>query len=134
MSNQYRAVHPSLVALHGVDVFDHEFADPWEERDALERGWFELAPRPYRVLHDHYTVDGQPVAQGTVVEAAFPMEIEHALLAGGHLERVRRDAKPDVVAAAPEEADAALDIAEAAESESPPPKKAPAKRAARTKE
>ena len=94
--NQYRAVHPSFIALHGEDVFDHEFETVEAERDALERGWFVLAARPYRVLSNNYTVDGNPVAQGEVIEAALPMEIEAAAIDGGHLERVRRDAKPTV--------------------------------------
>lgn len=109
--NQYRAVHPSYVALHGADPFDHEFGSPAEEADALRV--LELVPRPYRVLADNYTVDGAPVAQGEVIEAAFPMEQEAALLAAGHLERVRRDAKPTEPAS---------------------PKKAAAKRAANPKE
>lgn len=96
MSNQYRAKHRSFVATFGEDVFDHEFDNPTEERDYLERGWVELEPRPYRTLIDGYTVDGKPVARSEVIEAAFPMEIEAALISGGVLERVRRDTKPTV--------------------------------------
>src|SRR5688500_6908038 len=110
MSNQYRAVHPSLVAIHGAEQFDHEYATPTEEQDALARGRVEIVPRPYRVLSTRYS---RP--QGEVFEAAFPMEVEAALISGGHLERVRRDAKPS-------------------DSASEPARKPPAKRAARSKE
>lgn len=113
--NQYRAVHPSWKALYGEDVFEHEFANSDDERDHVDRGLFEIVPRPYRVLSDQYTVDGAPVAAGEVIEAGFPMDIEQMLLDGGHLERVRRDAKPTVAPA---------------ESESTP-KKAAAKRTAK---
>ena len=95
MSNQYRAVHPSIVALRGEDVFEDEFTAD-EEADLLGRHHVELVPRPYRVLSDNYTLEGHPVPVGEVITVAFPVEIEAALLAGGHLERVRRDANPTV--------------------------------------
>jgi hypothetical protein len=117
--NQYRAVHPSFVAIHGDEVFDHEFASAADERDHVDRGWFEIVPRPYRVLSDNFTVDGAPVAQGEVVEMAVPMEREAAWIDGGHLERVRRDAKPTV---------------ETDDEPAPPPKKAATRRAAKSKE
>jgi hypothetical protein len=94
MSNQYRAVHPSYVAQHGSDVVDLEFGSPADEADALR--YFELVPRPYRALTDNYTVDGKPVPQGAVVHLALPIEVEAALISGGHLERCRRDAQPTV--------------------------------------
>lgn len=97
--NQYRAIHPSFVALHGEDVFDADLSVV-EERDALRRGFLEIVPRPYRVMHDNYTVDGKPVPREAVIELALPVEHEAAMLDGGHLERVRRDAHPTVEVAA----------------------------------
>lgn len=76
-------------------VFEREFSVS-EEQDWLNRGFLELVPRPYRVLTDNYTILGWPVPQNAVVEATFPIEVEAALIAGGHLERVRRDAHPTV--------------------------------------
>ena len=100
--NQYRALHPSLIATFGDGVFEHEFT-VLEERDWLERGLLVIEPRPYRTLTDRYTVDGTPIATGAVVELALPIEVEAALVAGGHLARVRRDAHPTGEAeAAPE--------------------------------
>jgi hypothetical protein len=93
--NQYRALTPDAVGQWGEDVFDAEFTSD-EERVHLERGLLEIAPRPYRVTSDIYTVDGKPVDPGEVVELALPVDIETALVNGGHLERVRRDAHPTV--------------------------------------
>lgn len=93
--NQYRALTPDAVGLWGDEVFDAEFTSD-EERVHLERGVLEIAPRPYRVTSDIYTVNGAPVAAGEVVELALPVDIETALVNGGHLERVRRDAHPTV--------------------------------------
>lgn len=89
--NQYRAVNPAGVAAYGEDVFDAEYS-VLQEYDLLHSGAVEIAPRPYRVLSDNYEA-GPP---GAVFEAAYPVEIEAALISGGHLERVRRDAQPTV--------------------------------------
>lgn len=91
MTGQYRAVTPAGVAAYGEDVFDAEYT-ALEEFDLLRSGAVEIAPRPYRVLSDNY----QAGAPGDVFEAAFPVEIEAALISGGHIERVRRDAQPTV--------------------------------------
>lgn len=93
--NQYRALTKAAIAMFEEGVFEREFT-VWEEQDWLARGFLELVPRPYRVLTDNYTIEGWPVPQEAVVEATFPIEIENALLTGGHLERVRRDAHPTV--------------------------------------
>ena len=93
--NQYRALTPQAVGMFEDGVFEREFT-PTEERDWIDRGFLELVPRPYRVLSDNYTIEGWAVPRDAVVEASFPVEIEAALIAGGHLERVRRDAKPTV--------------------------------------
>jgi hypothetical protein len=95
MSNQYRARTPAAVAMFEEGVFEREFTVT-EEQDWLDRGLLELVPRPYRVLTDNYTILGWPVPQDAVVEATFPIEVEAALIDGGHLARVRRDAHPTV--------------------------------------
>jgi hypothetical protein len=95
VTNQYRVLVPAVVALYEDGVFERDLS-PVEEQDLLDRGWLEIVPRPYRVLSDNYTVDGSPVPQGAVVELALPVEVEAALIAGGHLERCRRDAQPTV--------------------------------------
>lgn len=107
MSNQYRASNELGRARFGDEVFEAEFSVD-EEADWLNRGALVLEPRPYRVLSDNYTIEGHPVpgGSGAVVTAGFPIDIEAALIAGGHLERVKPES----------------------------PKKAPAKRAASTKE
>lgn len=99
MSNQYRATTKAAAGMFGDEVFDADYT-PTEEADWLARGLLELVPRPYRVLSNNYTVGGQPVDQESVVELALPVEQEAALIAGGHLERVRRDAHPTVEVAA----------------------------------
>jgi hypothetical protein len=81
MTNQYRALTP-----HAAAMFE----------DWLNRGFLELVPRPYRVLTNNYTIEGWPVPQEAIVTASFPIEVEAALIAGGHLERCRRDAHPTV--------------------------------------
>lgn len=95
MGNQYRALTPAARAAYSDGVFDHEFTVT-DERDAITSGLVELVPRPYRVLSPNYSAG----APGDVFEAAFLVEIEAMLVAGGHIERVRRDASPTVDAAA----------------------------------
>lgn len=95
MSNQYRAHGTAGVAAYGADVVDLEL-DRWTEDDLLRSGVLELVPRPYRVLVDTYSVDGVPVPEGEVIEAAYQVEIEAALVDGGVLERCRRDAHATV--------------------------------------
>lgn len=92
--NQYRAVTPAAVGMFEDGIFERDFT-PTEEQDwCFNRGLLEIVPRPYRVLSDNYTIEGWPCPQGAIVTAAFPIEIEAALIAGGHLERARRDAQP----------------------------------------
>lgn len=88
-SNQYRASGP-WAAKHGDEVLDLELGVA-EEADLLARGELEIVPRQYRVLSENYQVP-----QGEVFEGAFPIETEAALINGGHIERVRRDAVPTV--------------------------------------
>lgn len=87
--NQYAYAGP-WADIHGTDAFDAVLTVE-DERDALGRGELVIAPRQYRVLVDNYQV-----SQGEVFEGAFPIEIEAALLGGGVIERIRRDALPTV--------------------------------------
>jgi hypothetical protein len=88
MSNIYRARTRAAEAAYGEGVFEHEFDSPAAERDALG-SLLEIVPRKYRVLSDNYER-----AQGEEFEGTFLMEIEAALIQGGHLERVAEPA-PD---------------------------------------
>jgi len=93
--NQYRALTSAGAAWFGDDIFEAEFT-VGDERDHLARGLIEIVPRPYRTLNDRYTINGVPVAADEVIELALPVEVEVALVDGGHLARVRRDAHPTV--------------------------------------
>lgn len=86
-TNTYRPVSDRAKALHGEDAFEAEFTAA-EERDQLDGGHLEIVPRPYRVLSDNYAAG----KQGDVVDLALPVDIEAALVSGGHLERA--DASP----------------------------------------
>lgn len=91
MGNRYRALRPHADVFVGdfaVDEFEHEFPSAVAEKDAIDGGWVELVPRKYRVLSDNYRFP-----QGEEFEDAFPMEIEQALLTGGHIERVDEQAE-----------------------------------------
>lgn len=93
MTNLYRALSPAAVAAYADGVFEWDFTVV-DELDALDRGVLELVPRPYRVLSSNYTIQGWMVPQDAVVTASFPIEIEAALVAGGHI--VREDEPPAV--------------------------------------
>lgn len=89
MTNQYKAVSIYGKAVFGEDVFDADFAAA-EERDHLDAGHLELVPRTYKVTSNNFTGGDH----GSEYEAALPVEIEAALVAGGHLVRKRRDVTP----------------------------------------
>lgn len=120
--NQYKARTSAAEGLFGSEQFDREFS-AIEERDYLDRGLLEIVPRPYRVLSDNYTIDGKPVPHDEIVELAFPVEIEAALVNGGHLERVRRDARPTVDVDSDEESTAKKASRKKAAAETPQPPK-----------
>jgi hypothetical protein len=83
---RYRATSPLAEALVGdfaVGEFEHEFPSAAAEQDALSSRFVELVPRKYRVLSDNYQ---RP--HGEEFEDAFLMEVEAALISGGHIERV----------------------------------------------
>jgi hypothetical protein len=89
MANTYKPT--SAVGEHhfGAEPFEAEFT-PAEERDWIDGKHIELVPRRYKVLSDNYTGG----AQGELIEAALPVEIEAALISGGHLERARKAPSP----------------------------------------
>jgi hypothetical protein len=89
MANTYKPT--SVVGEHnfGADEFEADFT-PAEERDWIDGKHVELVPRRYKVLSDNYTGG----AQGELIEAALPVEIEAALISGGHLERARKAPTP----------------------------------------
>lgn len=88
MANTYRSL--DVVAEHhfGEGEFEHDFT-PTEEADWLAAGHLELVPRTYKQLSNNYSA----AKQGETFEAAFLVETEAALVAGGHIERVA-DPKP----------------------------------------
>jgi len=86
MTNTYRAVSDRGLALYGEDTFEAEFSAT-EEADALASGHLEIVPRKYKVLSNNYDAG----KQGATVEAALLVELEAALIAGGHIERVGPD-------------------------------------------
>lgn len=117
MSNQYRATSGAAIAAYGADVLELDLS-PTEEADLLGSGVLALVPRPYRVMVDNYSVNGEPVPEGAVIDAVFLVEIEAALLSGGVLERTRRDAHPTVEGVADPAA-----VLEADPAEAPKPKR-----------
>lgn len=80
--NTYRAVSARAKAIHGEDVFEAALS-PVEERDQLAGGHLEIVPRAYEVLSNNYSAG----KQGDVLDLALPVEIEAALIAGGHIKR-----------------------------------------------
>ncbi len=105
MTNQYRATSKAAIAAYGPDVVELDLS-PADEGDVLGSGVLALEPRPYRVLVDNYNVDGVAVPEGSVIEGTYLREIEESLIAGGVLERARRDAHPTVDVGSDDEAEA----------------------------
>jgi hypothetical protein len=93
MTNTYRAITDTGVAMYADGVFDLDL-NATEEQDALASKHIELVPRKYKVLSDNFAAG----RQGETIEAAYLVDIEQALIQGGHLERV--DDKPKKKAAA----------------------------------
>lgn len=89
MSNTYRALSPAAVAAYAEGVFERDFT-PSQEQDVLNSGLIELVPRKYRVLSNNFAA-GELDSE---IEAAYPVEIEQALIQGGHIARVDPPAKP----------------------------------------
>lgn len=83
MSNTYKALTPGAIAAYDEGVFERDFT-PSEEQDVLNSGLLELVPRKYKVLSNNFAAG----EQGSEIEAAYLVEIEQALIQGGHIERV----------------------------------------------
>lgn len=83
MSNTYRPLSERAKALHGEDVFEADYTAS-EEKDQLDAGHLEIAPRTYKVLSNNYSA----APQGKTFTAAMLVEQEAALIQGGHIERV----------------------------------------------
>jgi hypothetical protein len=90
MANTYKPT--SVLGEHyfGADEFEADFTAA-EERDWIDGKHIEQVPRRYKVLSDNYTGG----AQGDLIEAALVVEIEAALISGGHLERARKAPKKE---------------------------------------
>lgn len=89
--NTYRALSPPAEAMFGPGVFERDFSAS-EEADLIGAGLVALVPRSYVVLSDNYVIPGDEGAvfithQGDRFEAAIPVDVEAALVAGGHIER-----------------------------------------------
>lgn len=83
MSNTYRALTDAAKAAFADGVFERDFS-PAEEQDWLSSGLIEIVPRRYLVASNNYEAG----KQGDTVELALLVEIEAALISGGHLARV----------------------------------------------
>jgi hypothetical protein len=81
--NTYKATSPAAVAAFEDGVFERDFTAT-EEKDWLDSGLLELVPRTYKVLSNNYSA----ATQGETFEGTFLVEIESALIQGGHIERV----------------------------------------------
>lgn len=88
--NTYRATTKAAEAAFSVGEFEHEFATPTEEADWVNSGLLEIVPSTYRVLTDTAVHGVKGTDKDPTFEAALPMETEAALIAGGHIERVRK--------------------------------------------
>lgn len=86
MSNTYQAKTKAAEAAFSVGVFEADYTIE-QERDLIGNGLLELVPRAYEVLSDNYAVP-----QGETFDGAFPIEIEAALISGGHIKRVDKPA------------------------------------------
>jgi hypothetical protein len=85
--NTYKATSAAAVAAFDDGVFEREFTAT-EERDWLNSGLLELVPRAYKVLSNNFNA----AKQGEHFEGSFPVELEAALIQGGHIERVDKHA------------------------------------------
>lgn len=98
MTNTYRALTPAATAAYDKGVFERDFTAA-EERDVLNSGLLELVPRKYRVLSNNFAAG----EQDSEIEAAYLVEIEQALIQGGHIERVADKPTKKTAAAAGDE-------------------------------
>jgi hypothetical protein len=85
MSNTYRTLTKLGEHLYGEGENDLDLS-VLDEKDALNNGHLELVPRTYTVTSTNCT-HGK---QGSKVQLALRVEVEAALVNGGHLERVEQ--------------------------------------------
>jgi hypothetical protein len=85
--NTYRPVSARAKAIHGEEPFEAEFSVV-DERDHINGGHLAIEPRSYKVLSANYGP-----GQGKTFDGAFPIELEAALISGGHIERVEKPVK-----------------------------------------
>lgn len=86
--NRYRATTPDAVVVFGEGVLDLDLSAT-TEGDWLARGLLELVPRRYRALSANFRV-----RRGELFDDTFLVEVEAALIRGGHIERVESPDKP----------------------------------------
>lgn len=84
--NRYRALTPQAVAAFGEGELELELTAA-QEADAINSGLLEIVPRKYRAVSNNYEVP-----QNEVFEAALLVDVETALVEGGHIQRVRMPA------------------------------------------
>jgi hypothetical protein len=82
VTNTYLPISERAKTLLGSDVVELDLTAT-EEKDQLDAGHLEIAPRTYKVLSNNFSA----AAQGKPFEAAYPVETEAALIQGGHIER-----------------------------------------------
>ena len=85
MGSLYRPVSARAKALHGEAPFEADLSAA-DERDQLDGGHLEIVPQPYEVLSGNYSAG----KQGDVVDLALPVEVEAALIQGGHIQRATK--------------------------------------------
>ena len=94
MTNTYMPLSVAAKSQYGDAVVELDLS-VMDEKDALDGGHLEIAPRAYKVLSDNFS--GGP--QNGQYLGALRVETEAALIAGGHIERTPKAV--DVVKAAP---------------------------------
>ena len=95
MTNTYKAISAIGEHYFGEGVTEHDLTAT-EEQDALTGKHLEIVPRTYKVLSDNYEAG----KQGEEFERAYPVELEAALISGGHIERVDKPAPKKAAKAA----------------------------------
>jgi hypothetical protein len=83
MTNTYRPLSEAAKSQYGDAVVSLDLS-VMDERDAVDGGHLEIVPRPYKVLSDNFS--GGP--QDSEWLGALRVELEAALIQGGHIERI----------------------------------------------
>jgi hypothetical protein len=88
MARKYQPTSEWALAVHGEDVVELDLSAA-DEAD-LVPAHLGIVPASYRVLSTNYAAS----EQGSQVEMSLPVDIEAALVQGGHLKRVDTDPEP----------------------------------------